>query len=381
LVPTEIRVTAGPLARAVDALLRADPGSVEAPPPGALLALARGDHIACAYGGFAQRGPGRAPVAMTHDARTDAGSVTKVVATTAAVATLVDAGELDLDAPAARYLPEMSGGATVRDLLEHRAGLWEWWPLYLDGSRDADAVTHAARLPLRYSPREARHYSDLGFVLLGQIVARVAGSPLDAAVSALALEPFGLVETRYRSPVAGAPVLASSTGDAIERAMIDTGIPYPVEGKSSQFARWREDVLIGEVNDGNAFHAFGGAAGHAGLFTTAADLVRFGRGVLASLAGVGPLRAATAREFVTPGPDAGQALGFRIWADPGGPAIGHTGFPGVGFAVLPADDAVAVLITNRLHVRAAPRPGEALWQQALAAVRAELRPDGEGAPG
>ena len=82
--------------------------------------------------------------------------------------------------------------------------------------------------------------------------------------------------SRVQVPVYGAPVAASSTGDRIERRMIETGDPYPVIGDAGRFSGWRQHVLVGEVNDGNAFHALDSIAGHAGLFSSATDLLRFG---------------------------------------------------------------------------------------------------------
>jgi CubicO group peptidase (beta-lactamase class C family) len=204
-------------------------------------------------------------------------------------------------------------------------------------------------------------------------VARVAATALETAVADLVLRPFGLTETRYAHPVDGDVVIASSAGDAIERAMIETGEPYPVQGSVTDFSGWRSYPLVGEVNDGNAYHAFGGCAGHAGLFTTAGDLVRFGRGMLDSLAGRGPVTAPTAREFVAPGADPTQGLGFRVWAGPHGPAVGHTGFPGVAFALLPDQEAVAVMITNRLHAAGPPPPTEPMWELVRGAAHSLLR--------
>lgn len=364
-------LTTGPLADAVRAMRGAS--GEGAAPPGALLAVTHGETIGYAAAGDAVRPDAGAATPMQWGVRTDAGSVTKVIATTASVARLVDAGELALGDRVGRFLPRCAcAGATVADLLEHRAGLREWWPLYVDGSRGAAALESAMRLPLRYPVGAGRHYSDLGFVLLGEIVARVGAQPLRQAVDRLALEPFGLGETRFAAPAPGGPVAASSRGDAIERAMVETGVPYPVEADAADFRHWRTHVLVGEVNDGNAFHAFGGVAGHAGLFTTAADLLRFGHGLLASRAGSGPIGAATARRLMTPGTDPGQAPGLRVWPGRGGPAFGHTGFPGVAFAVLPERDAAVALVTNRLHVRGTPRSGEQLWLRALDAARAHL---------
>ncbi|WP_433172763.1 serine hydrolase domain-containing protein [Actinoallomurus sp. CA-150999] len=381
------RLTVDPLVTAVTDLLGASPDG-SAAPPGALVAVAEGGRVRYAAGGLARHGTaggtavtsgsltrhstaGR-PVEMSWATRTDAGSVSKVVGTTAALMALVDAGEVTLDAPIARHLPELDRHGTVRDLLEHRAGRWEWWPLYLKGVRGDDAVSLAARLPLRYRPGERRHYSDLGFILLGALVARVGGD-LAAAVDELVLRPFGLTETRYATPAPGGPVAASSPGDTIEQDMIRTGVPYPVDGAVTDFDGWRDHVLVGEVNDGNAFHAFDGVAGHAGLFTTAADLLRFATGLLSRLDGDGPIRRDTVAEFLTAGADPHQALGFRVWDLPSGPAVGHTGFPGVAFAVLPEHRAGVVMITNRLHAGGPPRATERMWLRVLAAAEDHLR--------
>jgi serine-type D-Ala-D-Ala carboxypeptidase len=374
----------GPLADAVRALLHdSGPGD---PPPGAVLAVRSPAGTETAAGGCAQVfdevGPLRQPVPMHLDARIDLGSVSKIVGTTTALMTLVDRGELRLDLRLDAVLPELRGrpasSATIADLLSHRAGLWEWWPLYLTASDAAAALDQASALPLRYAPGSGRHYSDLGFQLLGAVVARRSGTDLPAAVAALALRPWGLGHTRYAVPVAGGPVAATSHGDRIEREMVATGRPYPVTADAATFHRWRTRVLVGEVNDGNAFHAYGGAAGHAGLFSTVGDLLDYGQILLDSLNGSGPVGAATLRLFLQPGPDPAQALGFRIWSRPtseaAGTAWGHTGFPGVGLAVFPAVRAVVVLSTNRLHVPGTPRATEDMFTAALAAAQAHLCP-------
>jgi CubicO group peptidase (beta-lactamase class C family) len=167
-------------------------------------------------------------------------------------------------------------------------------------------------------------------------------------------------------------VAASSPGDAIEREMVRSGVPYPVTGDVGDFPGWRTHTLVGEVNDGNAFHAFGGVSGHAGLFTTAADLLRLATGLSRCRDGDGPLRHDTLARFLTPGRDPGQALGLRSWQRASGPAFGHTGFPGVAFALLPQRDAALVMVTNRLHAAGTPRPTESMWLRVLAAADTEL---------
>jgi CubicO group peptidase (beta-lactamase class C family) len=244
----------------------------------------------------------------------------------------------------------------VRALLLHRAGLWEWWPLYADASDGpavlgdpAAAVARAAALPPRYSPGSGRHYSDLGFQLLGALVAAAHGSDLRAAVASLVTGPLGLSSTAYGPLDAAADVAVTSCGDAWERRMIATGEPYPVPVRGGFPARthW----LRGEVNDGNAHHAFGGAAGHAGIFATAADTARLGAVMLGEHAA---WPAPVVAEFSAAGPDAEQALGWRRWEVDGVTVLGHPGFTGTEVAVAPSRGAAWALLTNRLHPTSTP---------------------------
>jgi CubicO group peptidase (beta-lactamase class C family) len=369
------------LAQGVDEIRAPGPGE---PPPGACLAVATpaGRAVACAGAAvlFGDRNRLDPPVPLTTATALDLGSVTKVLATTSALMALVDDGALRLETRVGDLVPAVAGapvaGATVADLLQHRAGLWEWWPLYLTARTPAEALATAVGLPLRYPPGSGRHYSDLGFVLLGAVVAEVGGRPLADAVAGLVTVPYGLSATRYAAPAPGRTVAASSRGDRIEREMVATGRPYPVTADADAFAGWREHVLVGEVNDGNAFHAFGGVSGHAGLFSTVDDLLTAGRVWLSTLTGDGPVSAATAARFLRPGADPGQALGFRRWRSAVDgcevDVFGHTGFPGMAVGIVPGHDAAVVLATNRLHVDGPPRTTEEMWQGALAAAHRSL---------
>ena len=368
--------TRGVLGDAVTAI-----GSGVGAPPGVCLAVSRAGEVTVAGSGVAQAFDDAKPLAVPEpmglDTRVDLGSVTKVIAVTTAMMTLVDSGRVAIDRPLAEVLPWTAaspvGAATLTELLEHRAGLWEWWPLYL-AAGDADtALQQVIALPLRHPRGEGRHYSDLGFQLLGAVVTTVANADLATAVHDLVLSPLGLEATRFGTPAPGAAVAASSTGDWIERRMIATGTPYPVRAEGEGFAGWRHRVLVGEVNDGNAFHAFGSVAGHAGLFSSARDLVRFGDALLASLAGDGPIDAAVSGRFLRAGADPVQGLGFRRFDAVATEAWGHTGFPGVAVAVLPELGASVALVTNRLHVEGDPRPTEPMWETALRAAIEHLR--------
>lgn len=313
--------------------------------------------------------------ATTHH---DLASVTKVV-TTACLMTLVSSGAVALDDEVRRFLPASRAPITVRDLLLHRGGLWEWYPLYaaVDDATDIEAV-HALvdSLPARYPPRQAYHYSDLGFIQLGRIVAAAAGSSLPDAVGELIAVPLGLRTLRYGSPADPADVATSALDDRVERTMLDTGEPYPVPFRSTDFAGWRTDPVTGTVNDGNAFHVLGGVSGHAGLFATVDDLATLG--VALAVSGehddiwapdvVAQFSADSALgDAGEAGPGPGQALGFRRYAVPGLDAtvLGHTGFVGTGIGFVP-DRAVAVsMASNRLVTAGTPVATADLWSAVL----------------
>jgi CubicO group peptidase (beta-lactamase class C family) len=370
-------------------LARLVSGAPDRGPSAAVCAVARyGTLVAEVAVGVSQASDGGRPLAdpppVTARTRFDVGSVTKAVATTALVMTLRARGRLDLDAPVATWLPGFTGDGrelvTPRHLLLHRGGLWEWWPTYVHaGDRDA-ALALVRRLPLRYPPGAGHHYSDLGFMLLGAVVEEAAGEPLDALARREVFGPLGMAATGYRrrGDPAPDPVAATSTGDAYERSMVATGEPYPVAEDPAAFAGWRAHVLRGEVNDGNAFHAFQGVAGHAGLLTTAADLCRFGGALLGALGsgwpdpgsagGASPWPGAVVREFLAAGPDPGQALGFQLRRAGGCRVAGHSGFPGAELAVVPERGVVVALLTNRLHPQSTPVEIEPAWAAILDVV-------------
>lgn len=319
----------------------------------------------------------------------DVGSVTKVAVTTCLVLDLCDRGMIGLEEPVQRYLPRFAGEqknrVTIRDLLEHRAGLRAWWPAYAAGAREpGEALEIVQTLPLVRPAGVTYCYSDLSFMLLGALVSRVCDDqPLNRLAQARVCGPVGMTRSGFRPPaIAGGVadrIAATSHGDAWERRMVATGRPWPVPYDPDSFDGWRWHTLLGEVNDGNAWHAFGGIAGHAGMFTTAPDLSRLGQALLTSLAGTGPWRAETAVLFLRPGRDPRQALGFRVQQlSPGLRAAWHPGFPGARFAVLPETEHVVVLLTNRLHTRRGDPPSiDDAWTAVMTAVTDNL-PGGAG---
>lgn len=311
-----------------------------------------------------------ADTTMTPETAFDIASVSKVAATTTAILRLVSRGDLGFDDPVHRFLPgsACAPGTTVRHLLQHRAGLWEWQPLYLDREHAGDPAAAVDAIPLRYGLDEGRHYSDLGFMLLGRIIAAVTGLPLDAAVHELVTAPLGLDRTGY-GPV-DRPVASSAVGDAAERRMVATGEPYPILTPVRDFA-WRDDEIAGVVNDGNCFHALGGVAGHAGLFSTADDLLTLGAALAAPERHPELWHPDAVAELFRDGPDAGQALGWRsdtvAVAGRQERMLWHPGYTGCALGVLPGTGTAAVLLTNRLFAPE-PAPTEALWRTALPAL-------------
>ncbi|MEO3870253.1 serine hydrolase domain-containing protein [Nonomuraea sp. B12E4] len=302
---------------------------------------------------------GEAP--MTLDTHHDLASVTKVMATTTALIRLVSDRLVDLDAPLSAYLARSYAAITVRDLLLHRGGLWEWWPLYVQ----------PVLPPPRYRPGRARHYSDLGFILLGRIVEAVTGLGLDRAVAELVTAPLGLDATVYAAP-AGPDVAMGALDDRVEMTMLDTGRPYPVPYRSSDFARWRRGPVLGQVADGNAHHALGGVSGHAGLFSTVPDLLRYGLALSRYEEHDHLWRPEVAEEFFTPGPDPEQALGFRMYAlrlaGETVTVLGHPGYVGCAVGFVPGRDVALALASNRLLVDGTPTPTEDLWHDLLDAA-------------
>ena len=299
---------------------------------------------------------------LTSDHRFDWASLTKV-ATTACVLSLVGSGRLRLDDPAHRWVPCPDAWVTVRDLLTHRAGLWEWQPLHLVAHGREEVLRVVQELGQRYPRDSGWHYSDLSMMLLGALVEEVVGLELPTAVATLVTGPLGMRHTAY-GPVGAGSAVATALGDAIDVEMVGSGDPFPIVVAQTREVHWRRYRLRGEVHDANAHHALGGVSGHAGLFGTLADLSRLGQAFLDDSLATARVRA----EFLQPLPD-GQALGLRWTPQPEGPAYWHGGFTGTRLQVEPGTGRVTALLTNRLSAAQASRLAPnvtRLWSDVLA---------------
>lgn len=292
----------------------------------------------------------------------DLASVTKVMATTMAMMLLVDRGQVALDAPVWRYLPDFRGphldSITVRHLLSHSAGLVQWQPLYYHAANSAQTYGVIRDMPLDWGVGNARHYSDLGFMLLGYIVERVSGQSLDRFLEAELYRPLGLRSTTFNPKARGfTEFAATEQGNVYERHMVyDSTFGYRYLGDPTAWNGWRQRVLIGEVDDGNSYYANGGVAGHAGLFSTAADL-RVLIDLLNNRGNYG------GRQFIRPEiVDAfltrdkyENYLGWQAPSSLPAGSFSHTGFTGTYVLGVPRYKLSIVLLTNRQNMGTNPK--------------------------
>ncbi len=311
--------------------------------PGGVLAVGyRGELTLHAFG--TQTYEAKAPAAQP-DTIYDAASLTKPVVTTTLIAMLVQAGRLQLDAPVAMYLPEWAAGpnpewrrkVTLRHLLTHTSGLPAHEDYFQTAKGKHEVLAKVFAEPLVYDPGTKSEYSDLGFILLGEIVERVTGKTLDTLAHERIFAPLGMRNSMFNP--------AKSLGAGIAPTENDTA--------------FRKRLVRGEVHDENA-SAMGGVAGHAGLFSTAADLATFcqmllnggiyahqrilRRAVIEQFTAREPLAAGT-RALSWSAPTEGSSSGRYFSAH----SYGHTGFTGVSIWVDPEKELFVILLTNRIH--------------------------------
>lgn len=281
------------------------------------------------------------PIAMTPEAIFDLASLTKVVATTTAVMQLVERGKLDLDAPAAGYWPAFAANGkdriTLRELLTHYSGLPPDLNLTRPWSGYREAMDRIVALhPIR-PPDTSYVYSDVNFEVLGEIVRRVSGEPLDRYCARHIFGPLGMRDTGFKPP----------------RSKLNRVAPTEkIDGVMRR----------GEVHDPTAYR-MGGVSGDAGLFSTADDLAIFARMLLngGAYGGVRILKPATVAAMTVPeSPMDGSRLRGLGW-DLGSPlasdrdalasvgSYGHTGFTGTLLWIDPASKIYVIVLTNRVY--------------------------------
>ena len=306
------------------------------------------------------------PKPMTIHHRFDLASLTKVCATTYGIMLLIDREKLQLDVPVHQYLTEFRGPSrdsiTIRHLLMHTSGLPEWKPIYYHANTAVKARQFISQLPLRYPVGKSRHYSDLGFMVLGYIIEEVSGVQLNEFLHDNFYKILDLKYTAFKPSADGTAFAATSHGNPFERKMVaDDTFGFSCDEDPSAFQDWRKYTLIGEVNDGNAYHTHQGIAGHAGLFSTAADLKILVEVMLHNGMHQGKqiISKKIIDEFLTKD-IFGHGLGWAM-SDPALPvdhlpeySFGHTGFTGTFILALPKYKSCLIVLTNRQNLGVNP---------------------------
>jgi CubicO group peptidase (beta-lactamase class C family) len=318
--------------------------------PGAVLAVGHEGRLAILPAGRLSDANGAR--AVSAETIYDLASLTKVVATTAAAMILVDRGLLDINRPVAQYLPEfvppydiaedplwtVRSEVTIGHLLAHTSGLPAYEKFFLRAREKAHVLDEAMALPLEEPPGQKTIYSDVGFILLGGILERVASERLDVFCEREIFRPLAMRSTCF-----------NPSRELWERIA-------PTEQDDS----FRKRLIHGEVQDENAW-VMGGVAGHAGLFGTAGDLASFAQMMLrgGNADGRQLIQPATIQEFTRAWPaQQGPPRGLG-WDKPSNPSssgrhfspasYGHLGYTGTSLWIDPEKQLFVILLTNRIH--------------------------------
>jgi CubicO group peptidase (beta-lactamase class C family) len=320
------------------------------------------DRFHYAWGGARRlqlKGLSRQP--MERDTIFDLASVTKVFGTAALAMALIERGWIRWDTPVRALIPDFKNERiTLRMLAAHTSGLPAWSPFfefvrdYFDGDdldtihvsdRQAAMREICASLDLERAPETKAVYSDVGFLLLGFALETATGLPLDQAVKRFVWTPMGLYEEAEKRGEAG-PFYVRTTKAAF-RARDE-------RCAATEDSKWRGAILQGQVHDDNCW-AMGGYGGHAGAFSTAGDLLAFGKKLLEGEFSEPTMREAWTRVAKpadcdrTPGWDtpSGEVPAFGRLFSPR--SIGHNGFTGTSIWIDPDQRTVVTLLTNRVH--------------------------------
>lgn len=302
------------------------------------------------------------PEKMTLGHLFDIASLTKVIGTTTSIMLLTDRRLIKPDDYVYKYIkafdtPEKKG-ITIRNLLTHTAGLYEWYPLYYHSSNKQETYELIGELPFMFPVGKQRRYSDLGFMLLGEIIENISGLPLEEFEKENIFQPLGMDSTTYNPLKSGKfdKIAATSHGNPYEKRMVsDSTLGFTIKGiDQDSWSGWRKYTLRGEVNDGNTWYASGGISGAAGLFSTVNNLQKL-VDMLKNKGKAGDhqfISQAIIDLFLTKD-KFNNGLGWMM--DPensfmrNGPegTFGHTGFTGTSISVIPKYNASVILLINR----------------------------------
>lgn len=299
-----------------------------------------------------------AKIAASVDTIYDVASLTKPLVTSTLALIAANRGIIDLDDPVSKFIPELGDdkrALTFVDLLTHRAGFQAWYPMYAQGAGEQSYLQSLVSRPLRYRPGTREIYSCLGYLLLYLALQRAFARPLAMVAEEMLFAPLELRQSMFNpQPEMKYAIAATDWGNSNERLM--------VAERKLTFNAFRNYMIWGEVNDGNAFY-IGGFGGNAGLFASASDVFRITRLYLrGGEALVDPQLISRSLRNYTLGMDENRALGWQLQMSrsthPSSVlsenAFGHTGFTGTSVWADPARDLVIVILTNRIHPSVKP---------------------------
>lgn len=307
--------------------------------------------------------PTRIPATL--DTIYDLASLTKPLVTGLLCSRRIERGEVTLDSSISHFLPEFDRTdkqpITVSHLLTHSSGLPAWRPLYIlaKGNRDR-TLAEIANFDLEYKPGTRVIYSDMGFITLGLMLERLEGKSIAELAKEELFQPLKLNRTFFNPESSmQTDIAACEMGNAYERGTCRDSVPQPdFEGHTS----WRERLIWGEVHDGNSYF-LGGAAGHAGLFSTAPETLNLAHQFLAERSEL--LNAQTCELFgqnLTEGLEEARSVAWQLAATKDSAAgldlprdsFGHSGFTGTSCWIDSHNQRVFILLTNRTHARQLP---------------------------
>jgi CubicO group peptidase (beta-lactamase class C family) len=291
----------------------------------------------------------------------DLASVTKVLVTALLAAKLIEDGRLRLDAPISQYLDSHELGdkasISIKQLFTHSTDLPGWIPFYLQVAERTEILFEIVRTPFN-ADRGLVVYGDPNFWLITFILERIFGEPIDVTARRLIIEPLGLKDTFFTPPDAlKRRVAASEKGTNFERQLCrDLGYDFTINRITGEVP-FRDDVIWNEVHDQNAYF-FGSVGGHAGLFSTAADVLTMAKQFLPNSTRL--LKPETCELFttnLTAGRNEDRSFGFELASSPDSTAgskmspqsFGHLGFTGTSLWIDPVKERVFILLTNRTH--------------------------------
>ncbi|OGC43297.1 hypothetical protein A2Y85_00560 [candidate division WOR-3 bacterium RBG_13_43_14] len=310
--------------------------------PGAVCLIAKNKKIVLEHAfGWAQRIPRKS--SMTKDTIFDLASLTKPIATASLTLILYERKMLKLTDRVEYYLPEFryrpNHQVDIKQLLTHTSGLPAWFPLYIVPA--ADRIKFLADIN---TGKQNVLYSCLGYILLGMIIEKITGQDLAISFKEFIANPLSLLTMRF-GPINSNNVAVAENGNKHEAGM--------AKKYTDKLPRnWRSKLIKGTVHDGNAYYAFNGVAGNAGLFSTAKDILKF----LFALPAGKLIKPSTCKLMIkdhTGGAEK-RGLGWIINPYPGilsKQAYYHTGFTGTMAGVDPVKKLIIILLANAIHPR------------------------------